>query len=83
MSVNINRMYKAMNKVDPQGKFRWYVTGDCGVQLEAHGFIEGVSFQASGEIHGDSSNYSKYFQPIFAKMELISKSLEGYNEERR
>lgn len=78
MSVNINRMYKAMHRVDPEGKYRWYVRSEtCGdVTLEAMSCVDGVASQATCVIYGHSSRYDQYFQKLYDKLEKITKVLD-------
>lgn len=75
--VNINRMYKAILKVDPDCQYLWYVNPGDGleVEIEAKGYCKDANFQAYGEILATSMNYELYFQRVKNKMDKIREAL--------
>lgn len=75
MSVNINRMYKAMHRVDPNGEYRWYVNSNVDITIEAQWSHNGVAIQVRDEIYGHKSNYDEFFQKIKNKMDKLKEAL--------
>jgi hypothetical protein len=76
MGASIVRLYRAINKVDPDGTYRWYVDTDgSGLVIEAQGNYNDCAFQATCEIYGHESRYDQVIMPVFTKMEKVMKSL--------
>jgi len=76
MSVNINRMNKAMHRVDPDGDYRWYInTDNVDVTLEVQWSHGGVAIQICGEIYGHKSRYDEFFQKLKDKMDKLKEVL--------
>lgn len=81
--VNINRLYKAMNDVDPEGKYRWYVKADIDeVMIEALGNQDGVAYQATAMIFAHANRYDERFISVMEKMEAITKALDTSSDKK-
>lgn len=74
--ININRAYKAMHRIDPNGDIRWYITTDgCEIKIQGQLYYKETAIQSSVEFYENYNDYDKFFKKVYDTMIKLKETL--------